>query len=213
MRIHNKRDSIILRAGVNPARTSLYAGEAHQEGKRVFFGGMVTGAVCPSRCARGRKLGEERPHHCGKKLSQGWKKEYNWEKLLPIPQVINLIIYRKYMAESLNFLRRGFLRKILAVLLSLTGLFILFPGVFALVFYSGRESLTVNDMERKYRIYVASSYNGTEAVPLMMVQRLACELPGQFAVVAAVSATLTQIFFSRLQPTRCYFCDANSWRY
>ena len=60
------------------------------------------------------------------------------------------------------------LRKVLLFLLGIVGIFVLFYGYIVIASLLGRETIVVENIERKYRLYVPTSYDD-KPVPLVMV--------------------------------------------
>ncbi len=60
------------------------------------------------------------------------------------------------------------LRKILFVLVGILSLFLLMYGFIAAASLTGRETIRVDGLDRKYRVYVPSSYRETESMPLVL---------------------------------------------
>ena len=60
------------------------------------------------------------------------------------------------------------LRRILFVLVGIASLFLLMYGFIAAASLLGRETITVDGLDRKYRVYVPSSYRETEPMPLVL---------------------------------------------
>ena len=61
------------------------------------------------------------------------------------------------------------LRQVLFFLLSIVGLFVLMYGYIIVASLLGREKIVVESMERTYRIYVPTSYDKEEPLPLVFV--------------------------------------------
>ncbi len=63
----------------------------------------------------------------------------------------------------------SYLRKVIFALVGLVGLFVLLYGFIVVASLWGRESIRIGNIDRKYRIYVPSTYEETEPAPLVLV--------------------------------------------